>query len=71
VNWRPENIFYDTEKPQGVASRAADLTNAKKLLNWSPKFSYEHGFEETINWYFKNKKQENVKANLEKLLMER
>jgi len=71
TNWRPNKIFHDTEKPQGVASRAADLTNAKNLLNWSPKFNYSEGFKETINWYFKNKQKENVKANLEKLLMER
>ena len=71
TNWRPNKIFHDTAKPQGVASRAADLTNAKNLLNWSPKFNYAEGFEETINWYFKNKQKENVKANLEKLLMER
>lgn len=71
INWKPNKIFHDIKKPQGVASRAADLTNAKNLLNWSPKFNYTEGFKETINWYFKNKQQENVKANLEKLLMER
>ncbi len=71
VDWRPDLIMHDKEKPQGVASRAADLTNAKALLNWSPKFNYIDGFERTIDWYFKNNKQEKVKANLEKLLMER
>lgn len=71
VNWRPKKIVYDLDKPQGVASRAADLTNAKTLLGWYPRFNYAEGFERTIEWYFKNKEQKKVKANFEKLLMER
>jgi nucleoside-diphosphate-sugar epimerase len=67
VNWRPKKIMHDLEKPQGVASRAADLTNSKTVLGWCPQFDYTEGFERTINWYFKNKEQKKVKANLEKL----
>ena len=71
VGWRPRDIVHDLEKPQGVASRAADLTRARALLDWRPRFGYAMGFEKTIDWYFKNKDQETVKANLAKLLMER
>jgi nucleoside-diphosphate-sugar epimerase len=31
VNWKPSKIAYDRSKPQGVASRAADLTKAKSV----------------------------------------
>jgi UDP-glucose 4-epimerase len=71
INWRPKVIKYDLSKPQGVASRAADLTRAKKILGWYPKTSYREGFKKTIKWYFSHKCREVVKANLEKLLMER
>jgi len=71
VGWRPERIIHDSKKPQGVASRAADLTRAKKVLGWSPKVSYEEGFRKTIEWYHATKNKEEIMANLEKLLMHR
>lgn len=71
TGWRPKRIKHDLSKPMGVASRAANLARAKKILGWAPKVSYEEGFRKTIDWYFANKNREEVKANLEKLLMER
>ena len=71
ANWKPSKIEHDLSKPQGVASRAADLTKAKEVLNWSPKVTYREGFEKTISWYFANKDKNAVKNKLEKLLMER
>lgn len=71
VGWRPKRIEHDLSKPQGVGSRAADLTRAKRVLGWKPKISYKEGFKRTIEWYFANKNREEVKANLKRLLMER
>ena len=71
TGWRPKRVERDLSKPQGVASRAADLTKARKILGWEPKVSYKEGFKRTIEWYFANKKRDEVKANLDKLLMER
>jgi len=71
TGWRPKQIKHDLSKPQGVASRAADLTRARRILRWEPKVSYEEGLKETIEWYLCNKKAKEVRANLEKLLMER
>jgi UDP-glucose 4-epimerase len=71
VGWRPKKVKHDLSKPQGVASRAADLTKARKLLGWEPKISYREGFTKTIEWYFTNKKVEEVKAKLNRLLVER
>jgi len=71
VGWSPKQIKHDISKPEGVASRAADLTKARRILGWEPKVSYRKGFKRTIEWYFSNKNREEVKANLEKLLIER
>jgi UDP-glucose 4-epimerase len=71
VGWKPKKIKRDLSKPMGVASRAADLTRARKVLCWSPKVSYKEGFQKTIDWYFANHKVDAVKANLAKALVER
>jgi UDP-glucose 4-epimerase len=71
VGWRPQRVKHDLSKPQGVASRAADLTRAKGVLGWEPKLSYAEGFKKTIEWYFTNKDEKKVKADLDRLLMER
>ena len=71
VGWKPKTIKRDCKKPQGVASRAADLTKALEVLDWAPKVSYEEGFKKTADWYFANHNIANVKNNLERLLVER
>lgn len=71
AGWEPKEVKHDLSKPQGVASRAADLTRARKILGWEPKVSYKDGFKKTIEWYFVNKNEAEVKANLNKLLLER
>jgi len=71
LNWRPKKIHHDLTKPQGVASRAADLTRARKLLDWEPKYSYEEGFQKTIDWYVNDHDASIVKNNLQSLLFER
>ncbi|MEA1925207.1 MAG: NAD-dependent epimerase/dehydratase family protein [Candidatus Altiarchaeota archaeon] len=71
VGWMPEEIKHDLSKPQGVASRAADLTKTKRILGWEPKLSYKEGFEKTVEWYFMNNDIEKLKTNLETLLIER
>jgi len=71
IGWRPERTEHDLTKPQGVASRAGDLTKSRRILGWEPRVSYREGFEKTTTWYCSNKKREEVKANLNRLLMER
>ncbi len=71
LKWRPKKLHHDVSKPQGVASRAADLTRARKILNWEPKYTYEEGFNKTIEWYINNRDVLKVKRNLESLLYER
>jgi nucleoside-diphosphate-sugar epimerase len=69
--WQPKKIKHDLTMPQGVASRAADLTLSRKLLKYEPQVGYKEGFKKTIEWYVKHKNPEQVKANLTRLLMER
>lgn len=71
MGWRPKKIRRDHSKPQGVASRAADLTRARRILSWEPRFSYKDGIKRTIEWYTTNKDPESVRSNLERLLLER
>jgi len=71
TGWQPDRIEHDLTKPEGVASRAADLTRARRVLNWEPKVSYEEGFKKTIDLYTARKNKGEVAANLNRLLMER
>ncbi len=71
IKWTPRMVARDLTKPQGVASRAADLTRCRNLLGWEPEVGYREGFERTIEWYVKNKNLEEVKSQLDRLLMER
>jgi UDP-glucose 4-epimerase len=71
IGWKPKEIKRDLSKPQGVASRAADLTRAQEILNWSPKICYREGFKKTIDWYTSNRDAVTVRADLERLLLER
>jgi len=41
---------YDLSAPQGVRGRNADITLARKVLNWEPKVSLEKGLAKTYNW---------------------
>ena len=71
AGWRPRQIEHDLSKPQGVASRAADLTKARNVLEWAPSVSYEEGFKKTIEWYFANKDSDALNISLQQLLFER
>ena len=71
AGWRPKRIEHDLSKPEGVASRAADLTRTRTLLRWTPRSSYEDGFRKTTEWYFARKSVDEVRSNLDKYLMYR
>lgn len=43
-------IVYDTTKPEGDKSRAADYSNAKKFLGWEPKINLAEGLSKTYQW---------------------
>jgi len=71
VRFEPKSIRYDTTKPEGVFSRAADLTRCKELLGWVPKKSFTEGLEKTIKWYVGTRHPQEVRSHLRELLYER
>jgi UDP-glucose 4-epimerase len=71
LDWEPDKIDYQTDKPQGVRHRAADTTRAEELLGWEPQYTVEEGIKLTLDWYVEARDKEYVKENLETLLHER
>lgn len=51
LNWKPKKIIFDRTKPEGVKTRALDNEQAKRLMNWKPKYTFEEGLEKTIKWF--------------------
>lgn len=64
-------IEFKLDMPTGPMNRVANNRLAKKLLGWNPKVSFFDGLHKTIDWYFANKKRENVRKILNKMLTER
>lgn len=71
TGFSPQSISYDTSKPVGVYSRAADLTRTRQILNWEPSTSFEEGLRRSIKWYFDNNTVEEIASRLGVLLTER
>ena len=71
LDWEPDEIDYQTDKPMGVRHRAADTSRAEELLGWEPEYTVEEGIENTLDWYVDNRSEKYVKENLETLLHER
>jgi len=69
MGWKPNRIVFDTSKPVGVATRALNISKAKKLLSWEPRVSLEEGLKKTISWYVNTHALKGYVD--EKLLMER
>src|SRR6267143_1488501 len=63
-------IEFRQDMPTGPLNRVADNSLAKKLLGWEPKVTLREGLRLTIDWYFKTKEREQVKAILNRMLTE-
>jgi nucleoside-diphosphate-sugar epimerase len=71
TGFTPSHIFFDTTKPVGVYSRAADLTQTRTLLGWEPSTSFADGLARTIPWYYEHREQAVVASQMDVLLTER
>ena len=71
TGFRPQKLEFDTSKPVGVFSRAADLSQTRARLDWEPSTSFREGLARTIEWYFDTHDREAVADRLELLLTER
>ncbi|MBN1150152.1 SDR family NAD(P)-dependent oxidoreductase [candidate division WOR-3 bacterium] len=45
---------YSEFRKEDMMATYADITKAKKLLDWSPEYSLEQGIEETAKWWREN-----------------
>jgi nucleoside-diphosphate-sugar epimerase len=57
--------------PTGPMNRVASNELGRKLLGWEPKMKFMDGLHRTIDWYFKTKDREEVRAYLNRMLTER
>jgi len=71
IGFTPQAIGFDTTKPVGVFSQAADLGRARELLGWEPKTSFRDGLYKTMEWYAATHQREEVSGILEKMLTAR
>jgi nucleoside-diphosphate-sugar epimerase len=51
VDWYPNQIVHELDKPVGVKSRAADVGKSLDLLGWYPTTDLQSGLRRTIDWY--------------------
>ena len=64
-------IMFRPDMPSGPINRIADNSLAKKLLGWQPQVKFIDGLHCTIDWYYRTKKRNQVKAILNHQLIER
>jgi nucleoside-diphosphate-sugar epimerase len=71
TGFTPSEISFDTSKPVGVYSRAADLTRTRQVLGWEPHTSFQEGLQRTVQWYYEDRDPVEVAAKMDVLLSER
>jgi nucleoside-diphosphate-sugar epimerase len=71
IGFTPSDLFFDTSKPVGVYSRAADLERTRSLLGWEPQTSFAAGLVPTVAWYYNDRDRHEVAAKMGSLLSER
>jgi nucleoside-diphosphate-sugar epimerase len=59
------------DMPTGPLNRVADNALARKLLGWEPEVTFLDGLHRTVDWYYRSKDREAVRAELEWRLTER
>ncbi|TKH26357.1 MULTISPECIES: dTDP-glucose 4,6-dehydratase [Bacillus] len=52
---KPESLIqYVTDRPGHDRRYAIDATKLREELGWSPKYNFDTGIKQTINWYLEN-----------------
>jgi UDP-glucose 4-epimerase len=59
------------DMPTGPRNRVADNHLAKRLLGWEPKIPFRVGLKQTMDWYFADRKKDEVRGTLESMLTAR
>lgn len=71
VTGHQADIKLLTHMPTGPLNRVASNRLARELLGWEPKMKFMDGLHRTIDWYFGEKKREDVGGYLAEMLTER
>jgi nucleoside-diphosphate-sugar epimerase len=69
TGFKPKTIHYLQNMPSGPVNRVANISLAKQLLGWRPKYNFNIGLQKTVCWYLKTKSKQKVKKHLETLLL--
>lgn len=56
VTGKNPEIVWDNSKPTTIPFRAVSVERIKNELGFEPKYTFEDGIKETIEWYIKNEK---------------
>lgn len=59
------------EMPTGPLNRVADNSLAEELLGWRPKVRFVDGLHKTVDWFFADRRLEDVKQRIASCLTER
>ncbi len=59
------------DMPTGPLNRVADNRLAKQLLGWEPKIPFREGLKKTMDWYFADRKKDDVRETLDSMLTAR
>jgi nucleoside-diphosphate-sugar epimerase len=51
MNWNPNKIDFQLDKPTGVASRASNNKKIMDAFGWEPSIGIDVGIQRTIAWY--------------------
>jgi GDP-L-fucose synthase len=56
VTGKTPEVIWDDSKPTTIPFRAVSTDRIKNELGFEPKYSFEEGIKETIEWYIQNEK---------------
>jgi nucleoside-diphosphate-sugar epimerase len=71
IQWEPQELDLQLDKPVGVASRASDNSKMMTAFNWAPGTSIQEGIRRTLSWYSDLPDRPMSLADLEQKLMTR
>lgn len=71
LGWHPRKFNFDTTRPEGVASRAANNQKMRECFGWTPHVEVGEGLSRTIDWYQSHSNRCQTLAELEVKLMSR
>lgn len=50
IGWHPQNIRFDQSKPEGVKTRALDMSKTSEVVGWHAQTDLKSGIKKTLEW---------------------